>query len=75
MEYKGSFAITKWDEDTHTETPEGDTPSHATIAQPYSGAMSGESSLELLMSYQSQLAAKLTGFETFMGAETGRRGG
>lgn len=74
MEYKGSFAITKWDEDTLTEKPEGVKTSHATIAQTYSGDMSGESSLELLMSYQSQLAAKFTGFETFIGAVNGMRG-
>ena len=67
MAFKGSFSITQWDEDTLSERSEGIKVSHASIKQVYSGEMSGESNVEFLMSYQSQMSAKFTGFETFVG--------
>ena len=74
MTIKGSFSITQWDEDTLSERSQGIKISHASIKQVYSGDMSGESSVEFLMSYQSQLSAKFSGFETFVGAINGSRG-
>ena len=74
MAFKGSFTITQWDEDTLSERSEGIKVSHASIKQTYSGDMSGESSVEFLMSYQSQMSAKFTGFETFIGVVDGMRG-
>ncbi|WP_334018603.1 DUF3224 domain-containing protein [Alteromonas sp. S015] len=74
MAFKGSFTITQWDEDTLSERSEGIKVSHASIKQTYSGDMSGESSVEFLMSYQSQMSAKFTGFETFVGVINGMRG-
>lgn len=74
MELNGRFSITQWDEDTLSEKSEGIKVSHASIKQMYSGDMSGESSVEFLMSYQSQMTAKFTGFETFVGVINGMRG-
>ncbi|MEC7360234.1 MAG: DUF3224 domain-containing protein [Pseudomonadota bacterium] len=74
MAFKGSFSITQWDEDTLSERSAGIKVSHASIKQVYSGEMSGESNVEFLMSYQSQMFAKFTGFETFVGVVNGMRG-
>merc|ERR1712046_313659 len=74
MGFKGSFTITQWDEDTLSERSEGIKVSHASIKQTYTGDMSGESSVEFLVSYQSQMSAKFTGFETFIGVVDGMRG-
>ncbi|MBT3134254.1 DUF3224 domain-containing protein [Alteromonas sp. ALT199] len=74
MSIEGSFSITQWDEDTLSERSEGIKVSHASIKQVYSGEMSGESSVEFLMSYQSPMSAKFTGFETFVGVVNGLRG-
>jgi hypothetical protein len=74
MAFKGSFSITQWDEDTLSERSEGIKVSHASIKQVYSGEMSGESNVEFLMSYQSQMSVKFTGFETFVGVVNGMRG-
>ena len=74
MTIEGSFSITQWDENTLSEKAEGIRVSHASIKQVYSGDMSGESSVEFLMSYQSQMSAKFTGFETFIGVINGLRG-
>lgn len=74
MALNGRFSITQWDEDTLSEKSEGIKVSHASIKQMYSGDMSGESSVEFLMSYQSQMTAKFTGFETFVGVINGMRG-
>lgn len=74
MTIEGSFSITQWDEDTLSEKAEGIKLSHASIKQVYSGDMSGESSVEFLMSYQSLMSAKFTGFETFVGVINGARG-
>lgn len=74
MTIKGSFSITQWNEDTLSEKAEGIKLSHASIKQAYSGDMCGESTVEFLMSYQSQMLAKFTGFETFVGVINGARG-
>ena len=74
MAIEGNFSIAQWDEDTLSERPEGIKISHASIKQVYTGDMSGESSVEFLMSYQSQLTAKFSGFETFVGVINGSRG-
>ena len=74
MAIEGSFSITQWDEDTLSERPEGIKISHASIKQVYTGDMSGESSVEFLMSYQSQMSAQFSGFETFVGVIKGLRG-
>ena len=74
MAIEGSFSITQWNEDTLSERPEGIKISHASIKQVYTGDMSGESSVEFLMSYQSQMSAQFSGFETFVGVIKGLRG-
>ncbi|MHC6645514.1 DUF3224 domain-containing protein [Alteromonas sp. HB246098] len=74
MTIVGNFSITQWDEDTLSERAEGIKVSQASIKQVYSGDMSGESSVEFLMSYQSQMSAQFTGFETFVGVINGLRG-
>lgn len=74
MEYKGQFAITRWEESTLSEKTDGVKTSHASVSQAYSGDMAGEASVEFLMSYQSKSEAKFVGFESFVGAINGLRG-
>ena len=74
MEYKGQFLVTGWDENTLSEKADGVKTSHASVSQAYSGDMAGESSVEFLMSYQSQTQATFVGFESFVGAINGLRG-
>ena len=45
MEYKGQFAISRWEESTLSEKTDGVKTSHASVSQAYSGDMAGEGSV------------------------------
>lgn len=71
---KGIFQITRWEETPYFESADGAKKSHAKITQEYSGAISGSSEIQYLMSYQSKVSAVFVGFEVVTGEINGKSG-
>lgn len=69
-----AFQITGWDETTYQEIAGGAKLTRAKVAQTYSGAIDGSSSVEYLMAYGADGSASFVGLEQVSGSVDGRSG-
>jgi len=70
-----TFKITGWDEIPYKEFDNGSKLTKAKVSQAYEGELSGEGSVEFLMSYASNGTANFVGIELVTGILSGKSGG
>ncbi len=73
-DYKASFQITSWNEETVGEEKDGSTVKRAVVTQTYKGDMEGTGTVSYVMFYRDQKTADFIGFEQFEGEVKGKNG-
>ena len=71
---EAQFTIRQWNETNLIEREDGRKLTHAEVIYAYTGALEGESRVELLMFYGSDGNAVYSGFEWFIGSLEGKAG-
>lgn len=74
MQASGEFVFTKWDEKPYFEAEGQPKMTRASVANKFTGALEGESTLEYLMTYASETFGAFTGYERVEGKLGGRSG-
>jgi len=74
IETSCTFKITGWDENPYKEFENGAKLTKAKVSQAYEGDLSGEGSVEFLMSYASHGTAHFVGIELITGTLSGKTG-
>lgn len=69
-----AFQITGWEESTYQEIAGGAKLTRAKVAQTYSGAIEGSSSIDYLMAYSADGSAAFVGLERVTGSVDGHSG-
>jgi hypothetical protein len=69
-----TFCMSRWDEETTREFPNGAKLTRAEVTQSYSGDMSGEGTVEYVMAYTPGSPVKFVGLELLTGTIGGRSG-
>jgi Protein of unknown function (DUF3224) len=69
-----TFCMSRWDEETTKEFPNGAKLTRAEVTQSYSGDMSGEGTVEYIMAYTPGSPVKFVGLEVLTGTIGGRSG-
>ncbi len=74
IEANCTFKVTGWDENPYEEFEDGSKLTKAKVSQLYEGDLSGEGSVEFLMSHTSNGAASFVGIELITGILSGKTG-
>jgi len=69
-----TFCMSRWDEETTKELPNGAKLTRAEVTQSYTGDMSGEGTVEYVMAYTPGSPVKFVGLEVLTGTIGGRSG-
>ena len=69
-----TFCVSRWDEETTKELPNGAKLTRAEVTQSYTGDMSGEGTVEYVMAYTPGAPVKFVGLEVLTGTIGGRSG-
>ncbi len=70
---KGSFEVSKWNEDAYEEQ-DGRRLTRASVSQQFEGDLAGDGAAEWLMAYRQDGRARFVGFQLVHGEVAGRRG-
>ncbi len=74
IEANCTFKVTGWDENPYNEFEDGAKLTKAKVSQLYEGDLSGEGSVEFLMSHASNGTASFVGIELITGILSGKTG-
>ncbi len=74
IEANCTFQVTGWDENPYEEFEDGSKLTKAKVSQRYEGDLSGEGSVEFLMSHATNGTASFVGLELITGTLSGKTG-